>query len=160
MDLLKIACLLRTADVCHVDASRAPAFLMSIRGPRGDSEDHWTFQGKLLQPSRADDRILYSAGSSFTVEQASAWWLCHETLNGIDSELRAADATLADTGRQRFAARSVAYINDLEALRRYIPTAGWIPVDTRLHVTDLPGLFVNLAGASFTVTVSPCQSES
>lgn len=146
VDLLKTACVLRTADYCHIDAGRAPAFLRTLRTVPSPASDHWTFQRKLLQPMRSDDRIVYSANSPFLLHEAAAWWLCYETLVAIDVELKAVDATLADTARERFAVRSVAYANDLDQLIRYIPTAGWTPVDARLHVSNLPALVRKLGG--------------
>lgn len=88
IDPLKLACLLRVADVCHIDARRAPGFLRAIRQPEGIAQEHWVFQEHLHQPQPSEDRLLYTSGHRFGVEEASAWWLCFDTLQTIDRELR------------------------------------------------------------------------
>lgn len=40
VDPLKLACLLRLADVAHVDARRAPGFLRALRKPQGIAREH------------------------------------------------------------------------------------------------------------------------
>lgn len=146
VDPVKLACILRAADVCHIDAERAPSFLKDLRKPHGLSSVHWNFQGKIAQPVRIEDRLGYSAGPAFSIDEAAAWWLCKDTLDTIDGELRAVDSVLADTQRPRFAARRVAYLDDLEQLTRHIRTEGWIPVDTRIRVSNVPALVRRLGG--------------
>lgn len=114
---LKLACLLRLADVSHVDARRAPGFLRALRQPEGIAREHWVFQEHLHQPYLSEDRLVYTSGRPFTLQEASAWWLCFDTLQLIDRELRQVDALLADISQQerpRLAARSVAGVEDPE----------------------------------------------
>ena len=41
VDALKLACILRVADACHIDARRAPGFLRALRKPIGVADKHW-----------------------------------------------------------------------------------------------------------------------
>lgn len=146
VDPLKLACLLRIADVSHIDARRAPGFLRAIRRPRGTAKEHWIFQEYLHQPRLREDRLLYTSGHRFNIDEAPAWWLCFDTLQMVDRELRQTDALLADTSRPRLAARSVVGVEEPERLISYVPTEGWAPVDARLKVGDVAQLVKRLGG--------------
>jgi hypothetical protein len=146
VDALKLACVLRVADASHIDARRAPGFLRALRKPRGIGDEHWKFQQKLHQPQQRDHRLIYTTGSPFRLNDAPAWWLCLDTLKMIDGELRHVDTLLADTGRRRLQARGVAGVDDPLRLTDYIPTEGWVPVDTRVRVSDVPSLVERLGG--------------
>lgn len=145
VDPLKVAVLLRTADAAHLDASRAPGFLIALRRPEGISEAHWRFQSHLSQPQVEDDRLVYTA-SPFSPSEVDAWWLCEETLRMVDRELQQVDALLYDMSRTRLRARSVAGIESPKRLRKYIGTSGWTPVDARLHVSNVAELARKLGG--------------
>jgi hypothetical protein len=146
VDTLKVACLLRVADASHVDSRRAPGFLRALRSPRGSSDEHWQFQQLLTQPQVENERLKYTASRPFSLAESNAWWLCADTLQMIDRELRQVDALLADTGRQRLAARSVANVEEPVRLSELIPTKGWTPVDARVRVTDVLSLVERLGG--------------
>lgn len=146
VDPLKVACLLRLADATHIDARRAPGFLRALRQPQGISSEHWSFQERLLKPRLEGERIIFSSAEPFPLEAASAWWLCLDTLKMIDGELRQVDALLSDLGRPRLAARSVSGIEDPARLAHLIRAEGWIPVDTRIRVGDIPMLVSRLGG--------------
>ncbi len=45
IDPLKLSCILRVADACHLDAGRARGFLRSLRKPVGTADLHWRVQG-------------------------------------------------------------------------------------------------------------------
>lgn len=146
VDALKVACLLRCADACHIDAGRAPAFLRALRKPVGTAALHWAFQEHLHQPQREADRIFYTTARPFKLDEAQAWWLCRDTLLGIDRELRAVDALLADLGRSRFAVRSVAAVESTDRLVRLIGVDGWTPVDADLRISNVPQVIRQLGG--------------
>ncbi|WP_437829270.1 HD domain-containing protein [Sorangium sp. So ce1153] len=146
VDPLKIACLLRLADAGHLDARRAPAFLHALRKPHGIAMQHWAFQEKLHQPRVDNQRLVYTSGNPFCLQDASAWWLCFETLQMVDRELRQVDALLADMHRPRMRARAVAGADDPVRLTEFIPTVGWRPVDARVRVSDVPSLVQRLGG--------------
>jgi hypothetical protein len=146
IDPLKFSCLLRAADYSHIDERRAPAFLRALRCPHGTSDDHWKFQGKLYQPRLDGDRLIFTAKSGFGIEDSSAWWVCFDTLNSIDSELRKVDSLLADTQRMRLAARGVSQTDEPSRLAKLIGTDGWRPVDTRIRVSAVADLVRKLGG--------------
>ncbi|MBF0375581.1 MAG: ATP-binding protein, partial [Alphaproteobacteria bacterium] len=146
IDPVKIACLLRTADAAHLDARRAPRFMMAITRPRGHSERHWSFQNKLGPPERENDSLVYTSGPSFGLEDAEAWWLCFDTLCGLRKELDEVDILLAETGRPRLQVRQVAGVGSPERLAKYIRTEGWEPADARLTVSDIPAIIEMLGG--------------
>jgi hypothetical protein len=145
VDPLKLACLLRVADACHIDSLRAPGFLWALRKPQGSSDDHWKFQNRLTGPRIENGRMVYTS-SAFPIAEADAWWLCVDTIQMIDRELRQVDALLADTQRPRLEARSVAGADHPSRLNEFIPTKDWAPVDARVRVTDVPSLVERLGG--------------
>ncbi|MEZ5944629.1 MAG: ATP-binding protein [Planctomycetaceae bacterium] len=146
VDPLKLACIIRGADYCHLDDRRAPAFVRAIQRPSKDSAPHWQFQSKLYQPRLEVDRLVYTAKSAFSPSEAPAWWICYDTLTGLDTELRKVDSILADTKRDRLAARGVAHAEDPSRLAKIIRTDGWYPVDTRIRVTAVANLVQMLGG--------------
>lgn len=147
VDPLKLACLLRIADSCHIDSSRAPTFLHAVRNISGESTLHWTFQERLQKPRLEGDRLVFTASQPFDPTEAEAWWLCIDTIRYIDRGLHAVDSILADTRRPRLAARSVAYTDDLRRLSRLIPVRDWQPVDTRVRVGNVIDLVKKLGGS-------------
>ncbi|UQA59384.1 ATP-binding protein [Polyangium aurulentum] len=147
VDAFKVACLLRVADVARIDFGRAPHFWRAARRPAGARREHWVLQEKLREPYVAGGRLIYLADSPFTVEEAPAFWLGMDTLAAVDRELRQVDTLLAETGRPRLAARGVAGVEDPGRLSDFLPVEGWTPVDTRVHVTDIPSLVERLGAA-------------
>ena len=146
VDPVKLACILRTADASHLDERRAPGFLAALRKPVGVSANHWLFQEKLYQPRLESDRLIYTAKSTFSLEEASAWWTCFDALQVVDRELRKVDSLLADTNRPRLAARGVSYAEDPMRMAKLIGTASWLPVDAKIKVGDVAKLIGNLGG--------------
>jgi len=146
VDPLKVACLLRVADISHIDSRRAPSFLRALRQPGPYADEHWKFQEKLQTPYPDGDALAYTSGFAFPIEDSDSWWLCLETLQRIDRELRQVDALLADTKQLRLKARRVAGIESPDRLVSYIPTDGWKPIDAVVHVSDVPAIVEKLGG--------------
>jgi hypothetical protein len=146
VDPVKLACILRTADASHLDERRAPGFLGALRKPVGVSASHWIFQEKLYQPRLESDRLVYTSKSTFTVNEAPAWWTCFDALQVVDRELRQVDALLADTNRPRLAARGVSCAEDPMRMAKFIGTSNWLPVDARIKVGDVAKLISTLGG--------------
>ena len=146
VDPIKLACLLRISDACHIDERRAPGFLRAIRKPDNDASKHWVFQDNLYQPRLESDRLVYTSKNAFTVEENLSWWQCYETLQMIDYELRNVDSLLTDTNKQRLAARGVSNVEEPKRLVKSIPTEGWEPVDTQVKVSAVATLINNLGG--------------
>jgi hypothetical protein len=67
IDLLKLACILRTADAANIDERRAPGFLFALRRDEMSefSRKHWIFQNKLTQPQRRGDSLIFASATSF-----------------------------------------------------------------------------------------------
>lgn len=149
IDMLKISVLLRTADAAHIDANRAPRFLMSITQPQGISKEHWQFQARLNQPTCVPDRNeLIISGNPFPENELSAWWLAYDAACLANKELIAADRLLVDNHRpQRLAARSIADSHSPEAFSKHVPTDGWNPVNTNIKITDVKKLVEHFGGA-------------
>lgn len=146
VDPLKLCCLLRIADVIHIDSRRAPLFLRALRRLRGVADAHWNFQQKMNPPRLCGDRLEFTSGASFSIDEAKAWWLCYEYLQMIGRELRQVDALLADECRNRLAARSVAGIEDPTRFAEFVRPSGWTPVDARIHASDVIALVEKLGG--------------
>lgn len=146
VDPLKLASILRCADYCHIDNRRAPSFRCVLQSPTQESQNHWTFQSKLNQPLLNSDRLVYTAKATFEIDNASAWWVCFDTLHAIDSELRRVDSLLTDMNRERFAARGVSQAEEPSRLSQLIKTNGWKPVDTRIQVSAVADLVAKLGG--------------
>ncbi|MEU1941374.1 ATP-binding protein [Streptomyces sp. NPDC020125] len=147
VDPLVLACILRCADASHLDSRRAPAFLRAVRNPGIKSMPHWVFQDKLQKPRVHDDRLAYTSLSPFSRDESEAWWVCHDALSTLHSELGAVDNILSDSGRQRFAVRAVVGISDLEELARSVRTEGWHPIDATIKATDVIALVRRLGGS-------------
>jgi len=149
VDILKLAVLLRTADAAHIDAQRAPRFLLALVQPGGSSLVHWQFQSRIHEVKRDPDESrndLRVSGSPFPSEEQDAWWMAYDASRMIDNELRAADRILLDCHRNRLAARSVAFSYSPEAFSRNVPTDGWQPVDTSIKITDIKSMVERFGG--------------
>lgn len=146
IDPLKLACLLRVADASHLDSRRAPGFLRAVRNPQGIAKEHWTFQEHIHQPQRQADRLVFTSGHRFRVEEADAWWRCFDSLRMVDRELQQVDALLADTSRLRFAVRSVANVEAPNRLMRLVPLEGWLPINATVTVGNVAALVERLGG--------------
>jgi len=146
VDPLKIACLLRVADAAHIDARRAPRFLWALRQTDRDADLHWRFQSKLNRPHLTGDSLVFTSSSAFRRTDYDAWWLCHDTVEMIDKELRDVDTLLEEGRRVRLRARKVAGASSSTHLARFVRTEGWTPVNTTLQVSDVPSLIQKLGG--------------
>jgi hypothetical protein len=150
IDLLKLACVLRTADVAQLDERRAPGFTRALRAGKitGVSAAHWNFQNKLSQAQRRDDTLVFASLRPFKKDEANAWWTMYDTLKMVDRELRKTDDLLSRCRGQedRFAARRVRNIEAPETLRHYVHTQDWLPIDTAFSVADIPKLIESLGG--------------
>lgn len=149
VDMLKLAVLLRTADAAHLDAERAPRFLLALVQPGRASLAHWQFQTRMNQVKRDEDperHDLRLSASSFPVQEQAAWWLAYDAARLIDKELRAGDQLLLDQDRPRFAVRRLSAANSPEDFARAVPTQGWQPVDAGIKITDVRSLVDRFGG--------------
>ncbi len=146
IDLIKIACLLRIADVIHLDRRRAPSFLRQLIQPQGVSSQHWEFQGRMAVPIVENGALTYSASPAFTLEQAEAWWLAFDAITLIDKELRDVDQLLLKRDTGQLNVNRVQGVASPTELSKYIETDGWEPVDCTVRVTDVPKIVSILGG--------------
>lgn len=143
----KLAYLLRCADAAQLDARRAPLFEMAVVNPKGVSKLHWMFQSKLAKPRIVKDALVYTSGSSFPLEDADAWWLCYESIQTADRELRSADVALEESSQHRFRVRRVRGADSPTELAKDVSLEGWDPVDAKLKVSNVRNL-VEMFGGS------------
>ena len=148
VDPLKLACILRVADACHIDGRRAPGFLRALRKPSGIADKHWRFQDYVQTPHFEKQRLVFSVSKPLPVEDADAWWIGYELIQTADRELRDVDMILRDSNRQPFAVHGIAGANDPVRLRKYIRTDGWEPVSTEIGVSNVAALVRKLGGAA------------
>ncbi|WP_445431173.1 HD domain-containing protein [Chryseobacterium indoltheticum] len=146
VDAVKLACILRIADATQIDDRRAPSFLRTIRKPSNYSDMHWNFQQKLYQPRLERNRLVYTSKSPFKIDEVESWWICNDTLQMIDNELKDVDSLLVDTNRQRLKAIGIASIEDPKRLSKLIAVEGWQPIDTKIKVTNVAKLVGSLGG--------------
>jgi hypothetical protein len=146
VDPVKVACLLRVGDAAHIDQRRAPRFLQGLLQLDGAAGKHWSFQAKIGKPVRSGDALIYSSGQPFALHEYESWWLCFQMLAMIDRELRLVDVLLEETHRPRLAVRGVKGAESPEATKQYLPTAGWEPLDTQLHISNVAKVVEMLGG--------------
>ncbi len=146
IDVLKIACLLRAADASHIDKRRAPGFLRALRNPQGLSGEHWKFQNRLSRPTVKNNQLIYNSTRVFTERDMEAWWLAHDTLCMINKELYDVEKLLKEHRTYTFDANGVKGIESPNRLTSYIRVNGWIPLDAKVYVSNLPKLVNKLGG--------------
>ncbi len=146
IDAIKVACLLRTADACHLDHRRAPGFVRAFRDLPVESAKHWDFQHRLARPVIRDDALEFNTRQAFKPEDTESWWLAHDMLTAAHKELSGADALLADRGTHRFRVRRIRNIGTPTMLTDSLHADGWKPVDARFHVGDVGRIISTLGG--------------
>ena len=148
VDPLKLACLLRCADACHLDVHRASTFQMILREPKDESRLHWRFQNR-IRPPRVNDigELEFRSISPFGITDREAWWLAYDTIrNGAHKEIRDANRTLQGNCRQRLRATGVAGADNPEDFRQYLTTREWQPVNIAVRITDVTSVIERFGG--------------
>jgi len=147
VDKLKLACIIRLADYCQIDETRAPSFLMGLRKPDGIAMQHWQFQNKLLQPFIENGKLVYTSKSPFQKEESSSWWLCYDTLKSIDTEIRKTNAIVKESHKDfLFQVEGVLNVDSPARLAEKIQTDKWLPIDATIQVTNVAHLAKTLGG--------------
>ncbi|SEK32364.1 Histidine kinase-, DNA gyrase B-, and HSP90-like ATPase [Stigmatella aurantiaca] len=126
VDGLKVAAVLRAARTLLVEERRR----------------------RLSRPTLVQDRLLYTTGEPFSRGESEVFWTCFDALRVIDRELRDVDALLRASGRPRLMAQGVVDVDDASRLASHLKTQDWIPVDARVHLSEVPGLLAQLGGAA------------
>jgi hypothetical protein len=143
---LQLACILRCADACAIDETRAPSFLFAIRKPTGTSKRHWAFQNKIYPAQRREDGLVLESKSPFYAVESEDWWLCFDAIDVADRELRGSDALLTDRHRAPFAVRRMVGAGDPEVLIQSVKVDGWKPVNTQPKISDPQSIIERLGG--------------
>jgi Histidine kinase-, DNA gyrase B-, and HSP90-like ATPase len=146
VDALMLGCILRCADACAIDETRAPSFLYAIRKPTGYSKRHWNFQNKIYPAKHRDDSLVFESKSSFSPTEADDWWLCFDAIEIADRELRGADALLTDRKRRPLDVRRVVGAGDPEILAKTVTVHSWRPVNTLPRISDPSSVIERLGG--------------
>ncbi len=148
-DILKVACTLRCADGCHLDLRRASSLEMAIRGPRGESLEHWRFQNRINIPT-INPRSLeleYRSVTAFGVDEQRAWWIAYESLvRWADAEIRGSQAALSRSGLPGFRAQGVAGAESPTHFSAFLTTSGWKPLDVTVRVSDVASVVERFGG--------------
>jgi hypothetical protein len=147
VDILKLACLLRVSDACHLDRRRAPPFIRALDRPTGLAELHWQFQGRLAFPRINGDALQFTASEACPIEEADSWWLGYDAFTLADKELRETDLLLRDTKRIGLKVNRVKGVSNPIELASDIPVTGWKPVNSQFHVSDVPRIVETLGGS-------------
>lgn len=143
---VKVACLLRCADAAHIDSLRAPTMLFAISNVDGHSAEHWSFQNKLNAVALSKGKLVYYAGQSFGVDEASSWWLAYDTMRMIDGEIKSCNAILDEVGASQFEATGVQGVESPRLLSKTVRAEGWSPISAEVKVSDPVHLARTLGG--------------
>lgn len=143
----KLACILRCADAAQVDRTRAPLMLYAALGPSGYSDLHWRAQSKLNRPALVKEAICFSSSTSFSHDEAEAWWVAYDLGRLLDRELRGTNALLSEAGLETFAALRVQGVDTPNLFAQHVKTNRWRPIDASIRVTD-PMHIANTLGGS------------
>lgn len=152
VDCLKVACLLRVADAGHMDAARAPSFLLRVLQMNTLSRAHWKAQnklGRLTVGFHDPAQLVVASTTPFPRHDSAAWWVAFDLIETFDRELRRCNAVLdaaAGGSRRAFAGKSVAGAGQVGELVQYVETDGWEPTDSTVHVSDVANLVTTLGG--------------
>ena len=151
VDSLKIACMLRVADAGHIDAARAPSFLLKTLQMNSVSRAHWLAQnrlGRLAVTAGDSSQLTISSTSPFPRSEAGAWWVAFDLVARFDKELRDCNDILDNSGGQRssFPRKRVAGAGQPRELVKYVETIDWEPTESTVHVSDVSTLVGTLGG--------------
>lgn len=146
---MKLACILRCADAGHIDAGRAPDYILRLLEINGVSRNHWIAQNRLSQIDtdlKDSSKVIIRSNMKFGEEEFDAWNVAYDAVCVLNRELKNANELLNRNNICEFQAQSVAGADSQEKLSRYIETDGWIPCNASVHITNIEGLVKNLGG--------------
>lgn len=146
---LKLACILRCADAAHIDAGRAPDYLLKLLKVNGVSRNHWIAQNRLLQIDtflEDEDKVIIKSDIAFTEEEFAAWNVVYDAVCVLDQEIKASNELLKKHRIKQFKAKGVVGAEAQSELAKYIETDGWIPCEATVHISNTEELIKNLGG--------------
>ena len=145
IDVIKLAGILRIADAIHIYSNRAPLILMASKKLSDYSKQHWTFHSKMSKPIAENHRLEFTS-TSFSVDERESWWLCYDVLKMINQELLAVDSLFNNNEIDPLGVFCVKNIDSPESLSKSIKTEGWLPIDSKIRVSNVSGLINSLGG--------------
>lgn len=146
---LKLACILRCADAGHIDAGRAPDYLLKLLTTNGVSRNHWVSQNRLSQIDidiENPHHVIIKSNIKFEEPEFAAWNVAYDAVCVLDRELKASNEVLSKHNIEQFQAKAVSGADSRKSLSRYIETEGWIPCDAVIHISNVEELIKNLGG--------------
>ena len=146
---IKLACIIRCADAGHIDAGRAPDYLLRLLSVNGVSRNHWVAQNRLSQIDidvNDDSKVVISSNIDFTEEDFAAWNVACDAVLVLDHEIKSSNILLKKKDIPVFSAKSVSGSESRQVLSKYIKTNGWMPCDANIHISNVEGLIKNLGG--------------
>ena len=84
----------------------------------------------------------------WTIEEEDNRWYAFDAFGLADRELRDADLLLRDRRGSGLKAHRVKGANNPHELVRLVPVSGWRPVETLVHISDIPRIIETFGGAS------------
>ena len=146
---MKLACIMRCADAGHIDAKRAPDYLLKLLTVNGVSRDHWIAQNRLSQidtDMEDGERVIITSDIDFKESDFAAWNVAWDAVQVLDHEIKASNELLRKHRIDEFQAKRVCGAESRQNLSRYIKTDGWMPCDASIHISNVEGLIKNLGG--------------
>lgn len=146
---MKLACIIRCADAGHIDALRAPDYLLKLLTVNGVSRNDWVAQNRLSQIDiDVDDpeKIVIHSNIDFKEEDFAAWNVACDAIQVLDHEIKASNGILKKNHVLEFQSKGVRGAESREGLSRFIKTDGWMPCDANIHISNVEGLIQNLGG--------------
>lgn len=146
---MKLACIMRCADAGHIDAKRAPDYLLKLLTVNGVSRDHWIAQNRLSQidtDMEDGERVIITSDIDFKESDFAAWNVAWDAVQVLDHEIKASNELLREHRIDEFQAKRVCGAESRQNLSRYIKTDGWMPCDASIHISNVEGLIKNLGG--------------
>ncbi|MCI8781354.1 MAG: hypothetical protein HFH70_11870 [Lachnospiraceae bacterium] len=146
---LKLACILRCADAGHIDAGRAPDYLLKLLDVNGISRNHWEAQNRLSQidiDKRDSSKVIIRSNIKFKEEDFAAWNVVYDAIRVLDHEIKSSNVVLNRNAVSAFQSKGVSGAESQEMLCKYIETEGWMPCDANIHVSNIENLIKNLGG--------------
>lgn len=146
----KLACILRCADIGHIDDGRAPDDNNGSVRLDGNSESHWVFQNHLCQvceDEKDSTKLCVLSSNPFKKEDFVAWHMAYDAVKLFDEELKKSNHLLKGIRCEAFPYDGISGADSKEELAKYIETKDWEPCNIGVHVSNIETLIKNLGGS-------------
>ena len=148
-DLVYVASILRLVDYAHINRDRASTLDRAFRGQiLPESIIHWLAQEHADGPNREGDYLVYRGANQ--QKDIDAWWLYYDMLKGLDAEIRSVRRSLDGriSSKGRLCLEGVRGAESPDEAAKYIPTAGFMPLEVNVRAAEIDRLVGILAGES------------